>query len=162
MKIKLSLMIAAVMCAGQASALSCVRPDVAGTFQSVSAPEDTYIVLLGTFSFATPPPQTGLALNPESISLPARFDGQYLGPERFVDGPAFDITLNFTCAASWCGSMRSDAGRSLAFARQTSQGYVLDVGPCGGRVFTRVVDADVQRVEACMRGEACEGGVSLP
>jgi len=157
MKHILGLTLAATLWAGQASALSCVRPDVAQSFQHVAASSDVYVVLLGEFSFNAPLSQ-GATLNRVDVQLPARFTGQYLGPERFVNGQDLNVTLNFTCAASWCGSMASGEDGTLAFARQTSQGYVLDVGPCGGRVFANATPHQVQRVEACVRGESCEIG----
>lgn len=150
---------ALIVSASEASALSCLRPDVARTFSEVAASEDIFVVLLGEFAFDTPPStETGDINAPRGVSFPARFVGQALGAEGFGGAVALDMTVALTCAGPWCGQMAPQGTPTVAFAEQTDAGYVLNVGPCGGRAFPEPEPEDIARIEACMRGEGCDEG----
>jgi hypothetical protein len=156
MKRVMSVSVAAILCASQVSALSCVRPDAAREFQWASEAEENYVVLLGAFSFDAPQQDPKAdPNNRQSISVPAQFDGSYLGANGFVDSPALDVTLNFDCLASWCGSLPPEE-EFLAFVQETPDGYVLGIGPCFSNVFGDPRNGPMQQVESCMRGEGCE------
>jgi hypothetical protein len=156
MKRMMSIAGAMVLCASQVSALSCMRPDVARTFQSAATAEESYIVLLGQFSFTAPPRRGLMDNNAQPVSVPAQFEGSYLGADGFVAAPTLDVTMTFTCAGPWCGSMNGGSEQVLAFVQQTSAGYSLEVGPCQDKVFSEPDSMAVQQVEGCMRGETCE------
>jgi hypothetical protein len=140
--------------AGQAQALSCLPPDIARMFNWAAAADERYIVLNGTFSFEALPRTRGGQLDQETVSLDSVFEGSYLGAEGFVEAPSLDVTLMFVCLGPWCGSMRS-GDETLAFAQQTADGYTVEVDPCYSTTFPSDNDT-IDRVEACMRGEACE------
>ena len=148
----LAAMIAAT--AGQAQALSCLPPDIARTFDWVAAAEERYIVLNGTFSFDALPRTRGGQLDPVTVTLESVFEGNYLGVDGFIDAPRLDVSLAFVCMGPWCGSMRS-GDEVLVFAQQSADGYTVEVDPCYSTVFPSDDDT-LERVEACMRGEACE------
>lgn len=150
------LTVALVVFAGQAQALSCLRPDVARTFEWAAEAEESYVVLLGRFDFETPDLRSDRNLNPQEVRSAARFSGQSLSVEGFQDNVPLDVTIVFSCLASWCGSMDQNNSDVLAFVERTPEGYVLSVGPCFDTVFDRVDATQIARVEACMRGEACE------
>jgi hypothetical protein len=148
----LAAMIAAI--AGQAQALSCAPPDIARTFNWASAADESYIVLNGSFSFQPLPRNRTRQLNPETTTHDAVFEGSYLGADGFISAPALDVTLTFVCLGPWCGSIE-DGDDILVFAQQTANGYIIEVDPCFGSVFAPS-DDNIDRVEACMRGENCE------
>ena len=146
----------AVVFATQAAALSCLRPDVADTFNRAAAAEESYVVLLGSFDFVMPQQPSTDINAPQTLRAQARFDGQFLSSAAFVPAPPLTVGIEFTCAGPWCGSLPTDGSEVLAFVVQSDDGYALNVGPCGGTAFVAPVAADIARVEACMRGEACE------
>ena len=154
MKTIIASTVAAFLLASQAQALSCLRPDVARTFNWVAAAEESFVVLLGEFSFATGPLKRRAIQDPQSAEYQASFSGSYLGAEGFQPGPPLDLTMNFMCVGPWCGSLSEDEGPILAFVEQTPDGYVLNVDPCFSTAFYPTA-TDIARVEACIRGEGC-------
>lgn len=153
-RVRYTLAALGVVLAGQASALSCLRPDAADTFQRVAAAEERYVVLLGTFDFVAPPaPEVTDINSPAPQSVVATFEGQGLAATRFGRVAPLQVTIETSCAGPWCGGFPAAGENVLAFVEQTDDGYVLTMGPCGGSVFAPRV-APV--VAACMRGETCE------
>ncbi|WP_375279400.1 hypothetical protein [Pseudooctadecabacter sp.] len=149
----------AVCAAGPASALSCLAPDVASSFGWAAEAEEAYVVLHGTFSFAQPPSSlTGDINAPREVSYTATFSGDALGRSGFTPIGDLMVTVTHGCAAAWCGSLAGDVP-TIAFVEKQTDGYALTVGPCGGQAFARPTRQMVQQVEACMRGDTCEGGL---
>ncbi|MCF2871676.1 hypothetical protein L0664_11420 [Octadecabacter sp. G9-8] len=161
MKRVMSLTTAAILCASQVSALSCMRPDAARTFQWASDAEESYVVLMGEFAFDAPNADGSDMNNPQEISVPARFAGSYLGADGFVGGAALDLMITFTCAGPWCGSLEPNGEEMIAFVQQADSGYVLEIGPCYGNTFSNPRAGAMQQVESCMRGEGCEEGALM-
>ena len=154
MKYLTTLTFAMTLIASQAAALSCIRPDVARTFQNVAAAEERFVVLFGSFDF---PPQRRqpVSNDAEPQQVVATFEDQGLGAAGFVATQPKPVTLQTACAGPWCGGFPTPGQTILAFIEQTDQGDVLTLSACGGLVF----DADTAPiVEACMRGEPCEEG----
>lgn len=145
----------AMLMASQAQALSCMRPDVARAFDWASQAEESYVVLLGRLDFEAPATRRGRPNDPQDLHVAARFTGQSLGVSGFSATAPLDVSLAFTCAGPWCGSMTPSRGDVLAFVERSADGYVLNVGPCGGTTFERPTHAQIQQVESCMRGQAC-------
>jgi hypothetical protein len=150
-----SLAMIATVLGTQASALSCLRPDVARTFQQIAAAEERYVVLLGEFEFRAPPEQS-ISNDAQGQQVVAQFTGSSLGAAGFVDTAPIELTLQTSCAGPWCGGFPAPETEVLAFVEQTPQGYVLSLGACGGTVFPA---RTASTVEACMRGERCESGL---
>jgi hypothetical protein len=153
--IKALLIAALTFVAGQASALSCMRADVARTFHWAADAEERYLVLLGEFTFIEPEVDSADLNDSQSVIVPATFEGSYLGADGFVSGAALDVTLNFNCAGPCFASLESNSGPIMAFIEQTPDAYTLNVGPCYSTVFIQPTPSDIERVEACMRGEDC-------
>lgn len=143
-----------VALSSQASALSCLRPDVARTFQQIAAAEERYVVLLGEFEFVAPPDQP-VSNDAQSQQVVAQFSGSALGAAGFVDTAPIDVKLQTSCAGPWCGGFPAPQTDVLAFVELNPQGYVLSLGACGGTVFAAET---APIVAACMRGEACAEG----
>lgn len=139
--------------AGQAAALSCRQPDAAETFKRLAASEDRYSVLLGTFDF-TAPPQQSVSNDAQPQRVVAEFSGQGLAANGFGPIAPTSVTLQTSCAGPWCGGFPRSGSQFLVFVAVTDAGYVATLGPCGGTVFDATF---APIVEACMRGETCEG-----
>ncbi len=154
-----ALAAALALVSGQASALSCMRPDVARAFNWASASDQSYVALLGRFDFeATERPEPRDINNPVELSFDARFFGQALGAEGFGPVGDLDVTVVFACMGPWCGGLPDTGEETLAFVERSDAGYVLRAGPCGAEAFVNPSAEDVARVEACMRGEGCAEG----
>lgn len=157
MKRMITIAATAIICASQVSALSCMRPDVARTFQWAAEADEAYVALFGSFAFDAPAPVPSADINfPIEHTMDAVFTGQTLGATQFQDNAPLDVTITFDCLGPWCGSLPDDGTPMLAFVQQTEDGYALIVGPCFDTAFVSPTPEDVARVEACMRGEACE------
>jgi hypothetical protein len=130
------------------------------SFREAAAAPETYAVLLGRLDFdpALMPEGgyvEGQAERPDPAPVPARFEGQGLGPRGFAPSSVAAVTLRPTCAGPWCGSLEPGGGEWLLFAREAPGGWEVEVGPCGGMIFERPPQAVLDRLAACMRGEAC-------
>lgn len=156
MKSLIPLSIFVMLSASQADALSCISPDVARTFNQVSAADETYVVLLGSFEFEPPKTPRRNINNPAEVRVTSVFRGQFLGAEGFGDAAPQDVTLHFSCMGPWCGSLPDSGETILGFVERTSQGFVFDIDPCYSKAFVSPSPVDIARVEACMRGEDCE------
>lgn len=148
----------ALLCAGPVSALSCIRPDVAYSYQSAAESEDIYVVLLGDFSFrpSRQPAMKGDDPNAAEPAppVPARFSGRYLTASGFGGSFNGTVTIEPVCFGPWCGGFPNQ-GEGLAFVRKSGDTFTLIMDPCGGNYFPTPSRSDVARVEACHRGDAC-------
>ena len=148
---------AAVLAAGQASALSCMRPDAVTSYQSAAGAEESYVVLWGDFTFeATEQPEVEDINAPEPApAVVAGFEGRSIDAGGFGTEFTAPVTLEPSCLAAWCGGF-PEPGTGLAFARIVEDRLVIDLGPCGGWFFQDPAPEDIARVEACNAGGACE------
>jgi len=151
--IKTLLAGALIVTAAQASALSCMRPDVARAFNWASDAEESYAVIMGSFRYDAVPVTNRI---PQEYQMRAQFSGQALGVDGFNDVAPFELIIDVQCSASWCGFPPPMDTTTLAFVESTPRGYVLRADACGSMVFAPVAVLDVGRVEACMRGETCD------
>jgi len=143
--------------ASPATALSCLRPDIASSFDRAAQAEESYVILHGQFDFdggamagAT---MTDNNRTDDPASLPAIFTGQMLTPDGFSDVPDQMVTLQSTCAGPWCGGM--GPGVKLAFVQQIGSDLILYLGACGGNAFDDPTPADLDLVTSCLRGVGC-------
>ncbi len=151
--IALSLALAAV--AGQATALSCMRPDPIASFQNAAEAEESYFVLYGTLTFdeSALPESVGMGNRPEPVPIPAEFTGKGLSQDGFVNDYAGPITLQPTCAGSWCGGAKS--GVEAVFFVQVDDVPTVVAGPCGGKIFENPSPAVLDALTTCMQGGEC-------
>lgn len=146
-----------MLVASQAAALSCMRPDVARSFNFAAEADESYSVFMGTFEYEqVQRPRGGDIFNPEGYDIPARFTGQGLGADGFGAIEPVNVTISVQCSASWCGGPPPLQTQTLAFVERTSAGYVLKADACNSSYFSPVLVEDLDRVESCMRGTGCE------
>lgn len=142
--------------ASQSTALSCLRPHVATSFHNASQSDDVYSVVHGRFTFDENllprfPAQPGQRVDP----ITARFQGQSLSNEGFVQPVQTQITLQPACAGSWCGQLTSGQ-QVLAFVQHDDRmGLTLTLDPCSWSVFPEPDREDLQQVVACIQGATC-------
>lgn len=121
----------------QAMALSCMRPSLEGSYADAAAATESYLVVKGTITFdetQLPKPDMDTQTAPERTVIPARLNGHALTTAGFAT--RFDAPVDYVvrCAVIWCGGGQSGE-QIIAFIEKTPHGYVLEMGPCGGKVF---------------------------
>lgn len=158
MPILLAIMI--VLLAGSASALSCLRPDPAATYQRMASAKETYVVLHGrlTYDEATLPKRPRVA--PSKGKRPvqsagARFKGQALNTNGFVTPFDREIRLELTCAGAWCASIENHH-LFLAFVERQAGKFSLTVDPCYSTIFPNPEPAVLDQMQTCFNGGRCE------
>lgn len=147
--------VAMTLFAGPVSAGSCMWSDVEFTFNYYSNLSEPYLVLYGAFDFA----QFENLLNahlydPGPDGFTASFHGLALGEDGFSETPVSRVILEHVCEDPWCIEPLSDVP-TLAFARETPEGYVVLVDPCSFSLRHGPSREDIDTLEACMRGDAC-------
>jgi hypothetical protein len=142
--------------AGQATALSCVRPDPIATFQQVAAAPEAYFVLYGQLTFDESALPAGVSQNSvrEPAPIPAQFVGKGLTTEGFTNDYISPVTLQVGCAGPWCGSARSGVD-ALYFVRANEPPVTMQASPCGGMIFEEPDQATLDAITACMQGGPC-------
>ncbi len=148
---------AAMMFSQSASALSCMRPDLAKTMEEAKASEKLYYVLVGklTYDPANLPPKhkfNGQQGHPPRIT-PAMFHGYALTPDARSDVPlsGYPVDVEVSCAGPWCGGLPSEQSTRIAFV-EAREGLppVLKVSACPGMTFeTRPNDGQVEKLRTC-------------
>ena len=155
---KASFLAAAIaMLAGQASALSCLRPDPIDTFNRLAAVEERYFVLSGTLTFdeGLLPPMVSDGPMGEPAPIPARFTGKGLTRDGFVNDYVGGVNLQITCAGPWCGSAQSGV-EGVFFVEATEPRATVIADPCGGMIFPQATEAVKDMLTSCMAGGTCE------
>jgi hypothetical protein len=142
--------------AGQASALSCIPPDVARDYQRVDAADAQYFPVAGTLSFDPSSLPTGdfdnQGATPQETDIQANFTGNALSAEGFTTPFETDITLRVKCFGPWCASPKTDT-QYLSFFESTEDGLVMHVDPCGSMSYPNPTPEMLARVLACTTGD---------
>lgn len=144
--------------AGPALALSCLPADVANSYFEAATEGEPAPVVYGTLTFdSAETSQSDLSQTaPETIRLPARFDGKLLNRSGFETDFSQDVMLELACFGPWCGQVEN--GQSyLAFLQKHGSDYVLVVDPCSMWLFAEPSDAQLDLAVACMRGTCVPG-----
>ena len=145
--------------ATQAAALSCMRPDIARTYQYAAESEELYSVVMGEFVFDEGAlPQAvrsfGRGFEKDVIEIPAHFTGQQLSRSGVATDYDVTVTLEVQCLGQWCGGMASGE-TAIAFLRHGGETPVLDVTPCGETVFIDPDQAQIATAISCINGGTC-------
>lgn len=153
------LIVIAWLICGPAFALSCMRPDVARSFQEMESSRSVYVAVHGklTFKEARLPKgdKSGQTKTPPKTRLRASLQGMSLGWDGFEHNFDRNITLIAQCHGPWCA--RPQSGQTyLAFVKRTKEGYELWVSPCGGRAFPEPSKEQLDVAHQCLRGNRCQ------
>ena len=151
----------AALCLGLAAllpepslALSCLKPDIDRMWTRATQAPDRYTVVLGQFDFDARALPRKRGDRPTPTYVPARFSGQGLTSDGFTTAMRMNVALEVRCAGPWCGDL-VPGQEVIAFLRQRPDGWVAELGPCGGMVWPKP-DANItSRLRACMNGADC-------
>lgn len=142
--------------AGQADALSCMRPDIARDYERAASAEEIYHAVTGVLDFdpATLPvvDYDNQQDTPPETDIPARLTGRTLTSSGFTAEFERDITLRVHCFGPWCASPQPGTPY-LTFVESTRQGLVMHVDPCGGLSHPNPSAELEARVVACSKGD---------
>ena len=147
---------ACAMIAGQAQALSCMRPDPISTFNQVAEAAESYYVLYGTLTFdedALPPTFIDRP-GADPAPIPARFNGKGLTRDGFTSDYISPAFLQVDCVANYCGTAQSGV-EALYFVRADNSPVVMTAGACGGMIFAEPSQAVLDQLTTCMQGGSC-------
>ena len=150
------LTLALCVLASHASALSCMRPDLATTFlQMNEVPEDVY-VLRGSLEFDESLLPQGVVNEPrEPEPIPAMFKGKGLTLDGFTYRFERPVTVQPVCYGPWCGSAVSGE-EMITFGKVVAGAVIVEVNPCGTTTFYEPTQTMVDSVVGCIRGDRCE------
>ncbi len=154
--LKSSIAAALSVIASHATALSCLPPDVATTFNRMNEiPESVYVVK-GSISFADDALTGGFAGDGYSrASTIGWFSGSSLGKEGFSSAFEQEIDVQEICTGHWCGALTLDVPL-IAFVKANGGRILLEVDPCGSTVFYNPTPKMESDLISCIRGETCE------
>ena len=141
--------------AGQANALSCLRPSVQSSFRTADASEAAYVLAIGRVQ-----PLPGEEIAPaddtpndrKGYSVRTRFDGRIADAAGFETEASFPLTVEVECAGPWCGGVPLD--RNILFVERRGEEIVLVEGPCPLFALDATPEAEAAAL-SCLRGEAC-------
>ncbi len=156
-----------VLAVGPAQALSCLRPNIARTFNDLSDSDRAYVMALGQLEQTgkripkrSKPETTGGAEQPVldigiPHEVPARFTGQTFGLAGLSPTQVLDVVVDEICLASWCGSFPATTDPMLVFVEQTDAGYRLRAGPCGGDFKIAPTSQELDLLQSCLQAGHC-------
>ena len=149
-------LVLAAMAAHPVWALSCVKPDVATSFQQAQASDDRWGAVIGRLHFDDGQRPAAVADAPrKSVAIRGQLVGESLTEDGFTDPFQGHVTVSFECAGSWCGHVKSGA-RVLAFVKRVQGRHLVIVEPCGAWLFENPSREDERRLHRCYVGGYCQ------
>ncbi|WP_299701670.1 hypothetical protein [uncultured Tateyamaria sp.] len=141
-----------------ALALSCMPHGVTNAYQEAAEAEEGYVPVLGTLDFdkdlLPEMDLSGQSEVPPVTLIPATFKGDALTVRGVSQPFETDVVLEVQCFGPWCP--QPQPGEMLGFLRQTDHSYVLHTNACGGFLFGRPTQEQVEQVKDCLGGRSCE------
>jgi hypothetical protein len=152
MKTLITAAVLSALTVTQATALSCLKPDVAEAYQTAATSALSYVVLKGTFAF-TPPPETDEI---KDKTIETKFEGRLLTSAGFTQQVSAPVEVNLRCLSQWCANIQPDTEYIAFVENDNGEKLTFDVDPCYGLAFFEPTQEDTKRVENCAQGGACE------
>ena len=90
---------------------------------------------------------------PRSVKM--QFVGKMLGRSGFGDTGTVDVTVNTSCAGSWCGPIPTTQTQLLVFLEHKSYGLAISSPACSPDFHLNPSLGQLAAVRACMRDGAC-------
>ncbi len=149
--IRLGAVALIALAAGQAHALSCLRPDVVSLYEQARDSEDVYSIVKGRLSYPTPPKLPKPDLPTES---PAILSGFALGADGLTVPFEREVTVSLTCLGPWCAEAPTAGVEGYIALRHHQGGYILDQSACHANAVL-AEPGDDQRLLACHRDDRC-------
>lgn len=128
---RIALFCLAMLAAGPATALSCLRPDAVRLFQQARDAEAAYYIVRGRVSLLEAPnlPERG---STTAAFTRSRIDGKALTASGFRAPFSGNVTIEVTCVGPWCGGLDGLDGELIMAIEANGDKLVLRIGPCGG------------------------------
>lgn len=150
--------VASVLFAESASALSCARPDLAQTMEKAKSSDKLYYVLVGKFRPQNPHDNREYPSynekNPGPQTTMMWFEGRSIAQRSSYDSRLnyFPLEVQTSCAGPWCSSPPRAGETFISFVEvRRGQAPLLRVGPCPEWMFrTQPQDGQVQSLRDCM------------
>ncbi|PWK61680.1 hypothetical protein [Roseicyclus mahoneyensis] len=145
----------ALLAAGPAAALSCMRPEIATSFAMAAESPDDFVLAVGRLVRSGPDRTEGVpGPNPGergSYSFAARFEGNLASPRGFDIPRSFDVTVEVECFSVWCGSPSLGENGLYFFRRDGADDHALIAGLCGGFHFGNPTPAQLRQILSLAR-----------
>ena len=148
-------LIAATLCsifASQALALSCMRPNIARTFNWVNEAPDVYVMGMGVL---TPKGRIPKHRKGKTRHISSQFKGVFFGIKENTPEQTVPVTVDALCFASWCGGYPETTENTLVFFKKTDTGYRLESNPCGGHYKIAPTRKEIKLLQKCFRRDGC-------
>ena len=141
---------ASLLLAGPAFGLSCKPPNFAEAFNRAAAAEEMYSLVYGIFEPVVS--QDELA---DAMAAPFIFDGKQLGREGFGQTQAREVTVERSCAGSFCAPFPPTGVPMMVLLEHRGTAQVLNAKPCGDEVMLDPSFGQVGAIRACMGRLEC-------
>ncbi len=152
MKQLVTMLVGFVCLATQAQSLSCIRPNLARSFNWYQESEDRYRMAVGSVSNLQSP---GKYIPGQMRAIRADFTGRLFGLSGLGPVTTTRIILTSTCIASWCGNFPKPNVNSVVFLKSRKTGPVLEIPPCPGGYFPNPSHQTIELLQACLRYGKC-------
>lgn len=150
---KVLVLAAAMSVLGQhATALSCMKPNLARSFNHYAEAEESFVIAIGKVSYSQPVPKYKQG-EPRSVS--AELAGGLLGLTGFGENQSIPVTVNTSCLHVWCGAIPRPNQEIIAFLEKTPAGYVMTNAPCPGVFQMAPSDREKRIVQSCLKRGKC-------
>ncbi len=136
----------------QAAALSCMRSNIARTFNWVHEAQDVYIMGLGVLTPKGPIPKYQQG---QPRHIPSQFKGVFFGPTGKTEEQTVLVTVDAICFASWCGGYPETTKDMLVFFKKAETGYRLESNPCDGHYKVAPTPKEIRLLQKCLRRGGC-------
>lgn len=141
-RVLLAVLMAAFFMVPNASALSCMRPDLSAAMEKAKASDKLYYIFVGTYRPQDPGIVTDYMPNNQKKMGPKEmvmwFDGRVLGQQTWQDSIVrqVPVTVKTSCAGPWCSSPPQSGETFIAFVEAVpGRPAVLNIGPCPEWLF---------------------------
>lgn len=144
--------------ASAASALSCLAPDPVRTFLEVDASEDQWGAAVGRLDFneaALPQVDFDGTVAAETW-VRAQLVGKTLTRDGWTKPFQGNVSIQVTCAGSWCGQPQSGASYLMFLKREPTR-FTAIADPCSNYIFPATRE-NMDRVHQCFTGGPCAAG----
>lgn len=138
--------------AQQAAALSCMRPNLARSFNFYEQSDDKFVIAVGKLTPTDKIPDYKQGVSRE---VAAEFKGGFLGRWGVKDQPPQTVMIKTSCLASWCGAIPERSVDVLAFIKKTPAGLVLETGPCHGEYTENPSKKLIRTLQTCLAKSEC-------
>ncbi len=138
--------------ASQAIALSCLRPNIGRTFNTIATSESIYLMGQGTLTATEKIPDYKQGVERQ---IRANFTGVFYGVTGTSTKRTISVTVDAICFASWCGNFPKTNKKTVVFLKQSPNGLRLESNPCEGHFKVSPTSKDMRILQECLKNGMC-------